>query len=331
MGKKGFLVFCMMIWMTAGALTAQVVKSKWTNCRWTSGDEVIAAHPLDGQKILMLGAGYMDAGYGWAFRVKQNAYNDYSLIPVPASQVKLPAEEYGYLGLNEPERGDSWHRQFFQGVDVVLVKNAKGEIKRVYAPLDPGQEMSNREEQMLCILLCGSFYDASRTYTSSDGNEYVFSDDGTCVFEGESMTYTFGYDANMPVPVVVLSNGSRYKYVVTKDGIDLFNVSYDEDEAMHEDGDLYASLSVDNSQPRWGILEDMVICNSFVEGVAPDALRIMRNEVWARHGYKFTDAALNQHFRSCPWYKPGTDNSKVKLSPVESLNVSLIKYVENHR
>lgn len=60
-------------------------------------------------------------------------------------------------------------------------------------------------------------------------------------------------------------------------------------------------------------------------------LRIMRNEIYARHGYNFASAGLKKYFSKQKWYKPVKSNSEVKLSEVEQYNVDIIKMIENKR
>ena len=57
----------------------------------------------------------------------------------------------------------------------------------------------------------------------------------------------------------------------------------------------------------------------------------MRNEIYAHHGYTFTSADLKAHFAKMSWYKPLGDNSKIKLSQLEQLNVDLIKAEEDKK
>jgi hypothetical protein len=51
-------------------------------------------------------------------------------------------------------------------------------------------------------------------------------------------------------------------------------------------------------------------------------LRIARNEIYARHGFRFRSADLAAYFAKMPWYTPMTD--QVSLSPIEQANVDLI-------
>ena len=61
-----------------------------------------------------------------------------------------------------------------------------------------------------------------------------------------------------------------------------------------------------------------------------EILRLMRNEIYARHGVKFrSDAMIQAYFDRQPWYKPSTNPSR--LTGLEMLNVSLIKSVEEEK
>jgi hypothetical protein len=59
---------------------------------------------------------------------------------------------------------------------------------------------------------------------------------------------------------------------------------------------------------------------------APD-LRLMRNEIYARHGRVFDDPSLQRYFSVQPWYRPRGDNSaaEAELSPVERHNIEIIR------
>lgn len=327
MNTRNLLAALAMLATTAAS--AQVVSSKWTERRWFSGEDLIAAEPLDNKKILMSGAGFFDAGYGWLFEVKETGYGNYDLKSLPANSVKLPEEKYGYMGINEPD-DNKWQRQMYEGVDVVVVKNEKGEIMRVYAPLDPNQTMESRLTNNMMDILCGSFYEGGRTYTSANGKTYRFNADGTCNFGGAQMTFEIGAEEVMPSNIFVLSNKKAYYYEQSVEGIKLYNADWNKDIESYEKGAFFMDLKVNMSERRWKFMSISAIDNSFTHA-APEVLRLMRNEIYASKGYVFSDAKLDKYFRSCSWYKPGTDNSKVKLSPLESLNVALLKYAETHQ
>jgi len=58
-------------------------------------------------------------------------------------------------------------------------------------------------------------------------------------------------------------------------------------------------------------------------------LRYSRNEIFARHGYRFKDNSLNTFFSNMPWYKPTESNSLIEINQLEKNNVSLLKKIEN--
>lgn len=55
-------------------------------------------------------------------------------------------------------------------------------------------------------------------------------------------------------------------------------------------------------------------------------LRIARNEIFARHGFRFSDPSLRAHFGRFDWYRPTADT--VSLSATEKANIALLKSAE---
>ena len=54
-------------------------------------------------------------------------------------------------------------------------------------------------------------------------------------------------------------------------------------------------------------------------------LKIMRNEIFARHGYIFKSAAMKKYFNAKAWYNPQFDKVYDFLTPIERYNLKLIK------
>jgi YARHG domain len=53
-------------------------------------------------------------------------------------------------------------------------------------------------------------------------------------------------------------------------------------------------------------------------------LRLIRNEIYARHGRPFQTPWLAEYFRQEPWYTPRKGYTDADLSPVERANIALI-------
>lgn len=63
-------------------------------------------------------------------------------------------------------------------------------------------------------------------------------------------------------------------------------------------------------------------------------LRVMRNEIYARHGRMFDSEDLDSYFRSLPWYNPRYTPDEFKesfLNDIEKKNIKTISKVENSK
>ena len=67
-----------------------------------------------------------------------------------------------------------------------------------------------------------------------------------------------------------------------------------------------------------------------VENMRPAELRIMRNEIYARHGYSFIIEDMQKHFALVDWYMPVALDVTTKLTDIETKNAALIKRYENY-
>jgi len=68
-----------------------------------------------------------------------------------------------------------------------------------------------------------------------------------------------------------------------------------------------------------------VIKEQQISKLSIDELRFLTNDLYARKGYKFKDYEISNYFNEKPWYKPVSDNSKVKLNAVEEQNIKLFQ------
>lgn len=63
-------------------------------------------------------------------------------------------------------------------------------------------------------------------------------------------------------------------------------------------------------------------------------LEIIKNAIFARHGYSFKKETFRQFFNQSAWYVPVSNNVDAELSPLEKENAALlnrfIKYAEDH-
>lgn len=72
------------------------------------------------------------------------------------------------------------------------------------------------------------------------------------------------------------------------------------------------------------------ITQEMVDGLFVEDLRVLRNEIYARHGRIFKDKKLQEYFAAQPWYRPNPDFKDEMLSETESKNLAIIKEVEDY-
>ncbi len=67
-----------------------------------------------------------------------------------------------------------------------------------------------------------------------------------------------------------------------------------------------------------------------VANIMKEDLEIMRNEIFARHGYCFKKKYLREQFEEKDWYIPNTVDVKNDLTEIEKKNIAMIKKYEKY-
>ncbi|HAF13240.1 MAG TPA: hypothetical protein DCK93_02825 [Blastocatellia bacterium] len=77
------------------------------------------------------------------------------------------------------------------------------------------------------------------------------------------------------------------------------------------------------------LFENRLISEQMLHGLSLYELRLLRNEVYARHGRQFQAPWLSQYFFSQPWYQPDENFKDEQLSGSDKQNVETIVAYEN--
>ena len=77
------------------------------------------------------------------------------------------------------------------------------------------------------------------------------------------------------------------------------------------------------------LFERKTISESMLQGLSLHELRLLRNEVYARHGRQFRAEWLQQYFFEQPWYTPDENFKDEELSGSDKLNVETIVRYES--
>lgn len=125
-----------------------------------------------------------------------------------------------------------------------------------------------------------------------------------------------------------------WKVVATLDGFYLISLDTTKGDMPWDwqpDGIKYAFRKTNLSAGRFDYTSKVLLNDKQFGKLDKKTLRIMRNEILARHGYRFQSRDLQEYFGKQSWYHPATSNDQVKPTLLEQLNIDLIKSVENSK
>ena len=104
---------------------------------------------------------------------------------------------------------------------------------------------------------------------------------------------------------------------------------------------ISTKLWADSGEYLWGgnfldklnngisILENPIYLTDIVN-LNKNDLRILRNSIFAKYGYKFKSIDLHNYFIKYSWYKAEYDNVDNRLSELDKSNISIIQKIENN-
>ena len=81
---------------------------------------------------------------------------------------------------------------------------------------------------------------------------------------------------------------------------------------------------------EWPEASQRLLTEEEVWNYNSDELRLMRNEIYARHGYCFKIKDMRYHFEAQDWYMPITTDIREALTDIEAENISLIYQYETY-
>jgi hypothetical protein len=135
------------------------------------------------------------------------------------------------------------------------------------------------------------------------------------------------YGSPRILPLKAKSDNKIYLLKTDANGITLYNSEFKD--LAYQPTTVFKTIKYfDNGKGWWHQTSNKVLCVAYLELFDAQQLRLMRNEIYARHGWKFSSDDLQKHFSQFSWYKPLGNNSAVKLSALEQFNVNLIKAME---
>ncbi len=77
------------------------------------------------------------------------------------------------------------------------------------------------------------------------------------------------------------------------------------------------------------LFENKLVSDQMLRGLSLHELRLLRNEIYARHGRIFKTVWIQQYFGSQPWYDPKEDFKDEDISGTDKTNIETIVKYEN--
>lgn len=149
---------------------------------------------------------------------------------------------------------------------------------------------------------------------------------------GEYKILPYGDAGTQPIRYAEL--GWRVQYI-RQDGMNFLVVRKPKGDAMwtmvltSDNEDKCYNQQQTLQKANWEDVVNSTLLNTpYLWDISREQLRLMRNEILARHGYVFQSKDLRDYFSKKWWYKPAANNNAVKLNIIEQTNVELIKSEE---
>ncbi len=229
--------------------------------------------------------------------------------------------------------GSTIERRNIDGKDLLIIKSPKGTVTDVLFRLEGG--FSSVLEEQLNQQLDG-------VYRSRNGSEFAFDGEGrmsigTAHDRWESYSFVEIYDTPSNI-LSVFRGRDHFEFDFEQHYLKLDVVKTKNGMAWDDDPEVETVKSMKLKKIKgvrykgegiWPITSVEILSSGYLEIYDAETLRLMRNDIYARHGYRFKNKALFKTFKEQLWYKPFTsDASSLKLNEIERINLALIQNME---
>lgn len=315
--KRISLIIAMLMATTAAMLAQKVQKGTY----WQDGFTFYHANAIDRDGTIHFMGGSLHEG-GSQFALKPTAKaGEYTLAE------NEPGNEYSMNVSYRLHQGNRVTLNTVAGTQALMFYDDNSALNTVLYKFDGDLER---------VMLDDYYTIYAGNYVDTGGKKYVFTTDGKCQLSGEKATKPYKIEEMYEIPcnVITAANGAQYEMHLTTKGIDLWHGKYDAYNESFTPDDNVTQLTRTSSpygQGIWAWASTQLVTPSLLGSFDKPTLRLIRNEIWARHGYRFSAPDLQRYFSAQPWYEPGNNNDAIQLSEIEQFNVDLIKASENNR
>jgi len=287
---------------------------------WTNGLEAYSSKKINDSFFLFTGGDLHEGGYAFAVRIGRNN----TLSIVPARAVDNSYGETPSIG----RTGDKVRDKVINGTKVLIIESPEGVIHDFLKAMNP-------DESLLQIYIQNKVnFELSGKYINVKNNkEVIFYPDKT-IAEGltDSKKYKLEDEFDYPAEVITFDKGIRFCYKRSDTGLDIFKAKPTEDDGWTKGLKLMSlqrvsSLDISGKPELKGqftFASTQFMIKGILRYFSVSDRRLIRNEIFARHGYIFTSEDLKKYFASQDWYKPQFTDVNDQLTDLEKLNVRLL-------
>ncbi len=321
-------------------MIAAAQQDKVTGTVWSNAAQFFALRHVAGKPDIINGIGGTLHEGGIIFGLKGSG-NDYKVVEGDSGEPV--GSEYYYTGQNLifNAKNPTAKQRRINGQRYLLFYDGN-ELIDIYHEFIPGLTGSGwntvydlEEALQNDIVFAGEYIDSKGDLVTFTKGEYSVTGlyDTKKNFEIKTV-----YDT--PSEIIQFSDGTAYSIQHEDDGLLLtkMDISSEDTESWESTNStirLYHVLPANytgasGKTSRFDFASESVLYSGVLGSFTKKELQLMRNEIYARHGYQFSTPEMKEYFSRCPWYSPRGNNNAVvaELSETEQLNIQQIKRAE---
>lgn len=301
-------ILCLFVTVT---MQAQIAGYEWYN-----GSIQYSAEKIAGGKILM---NAMDEG----------EEHEFVLVPVAGKTETYKVTDGSNDYVNEYDGMTAKHMKK-EGWDVIGFYNGKNQL---IALMENSKNLAMHYESVTAERWKQQIIG---DYEYSEANIHVSCDSENITVNGQTIPYNVvSFNGRATGYVNIEDSGTEFdgiwEVIPTYDGIHVYSIKTGEFFTDWERSGMDFHLKETNPNVgRFDYATRNLLTCKFFRKYKKSTLRLMRNAIMARNGYRFQSQDLQEYFGKEPWYKPAASNDNIKLSFIEQLNVELIKAEEEN-
>lgn len=230
--------------------------------------------------------------------------------------------------------------------DIIVVYDENGEMTHYFKNLKETED--NSKQYILTKINC----ELAGEYTDIKTNKkYTFYPNcQKATGFGSKTTYEFANDYATYVDAFSFDGKLFYYYEkVFPDGLNLYEATVDENNylintdgtdwfekeksklifQLHNKQPINTSSNLQISGMYTFASSEIILYEPLFLSTAE--MRLARNEIFARHGYRFKSDDLKQYFEKQSWYKPLFENVDEKLTEIEKFNIKVLQSYEKEK